>query len=75
MNEEQAQGVHVISDQRGRKYIMLDEPDGVVVLAKKEEAFLLIRQYRPAVDAVVVQLLVPATPIPSGSAPALPLSF
>lgn len=56
MDEEQAQGEHVISDQRGRKYISLDEPDGVVVLAKKEDSFLLIRQYRPAVDAVVVQL-------------------
>ncbi|MDZ5781928.1 NUDIX hydrolase [Marinococcus luteus] len=56
MDEDQAQGEHVISDQRGRKYVTSDEPDGVVVLAKKEDAFLLIKQYRPAVDAVVVQL-------------------
>lgn len=56
MDEKQEQGEHVISDKRGRKYISLDEPDGVVVLAKKEDAFLLIRQYRPAVDTVVVQL-------------------
>lgn len=56
MNNEQAQGENVISDPRGRKYIMVDEPDAVVVLAKKEDALLLINQYRPAVETFVVQL-------------------
>lgn len=45
-----------IPDTSGRKYIVLDEPDTVVVLARKENELLLIKQYRPPVEAFVVQL-------------------
>ncbi|MFC3524838.1 NUDIX hydrolase [Marinococcus halophilus] len=45
-----------IPDTSGRKYIALDKPEAVVVLAKMGGFLLFIEQYRPPVESFVMQL-------------------
>jgi ADP-ribose pyrophosphatase len=52
----QLEGAKLYEDKFGRPYFALEENEGVVILAKEDETFILIKQYRKPVDEVVVQL-------------------
>jgi ADP-ribose pyrophosphatase len=49
-------GMKLHEDPFGRPYFALEENEGVVMLAKEADSFILIKQYRRPVDAIVVQL-------------------
>jgi ADP-ribose pyrophosphatase len=49
-------GAKLFEDKFGRPYFALEENEGVVMLAKEDDTFILIKQYRKPVGEVVVQL-------------------
>ncbi|OLS36891.1 NUDIX hydrolase [Bacillus sp. MRMR6] len=49
-------GAKLYEDTFGRPYFALEENEGVVILAKEGDKFILIKQYRKPVGEVVVQL-------------------
>lgn len=49
-------GVSVYVDGHGKVYFTKDHPESVVVLAKQEDEFLLIKQQRKPVNDLVIQL-------------------
>jgi ADP-ribose pyrophosphatase len=49
-------GNKIIEDEYGRTYFSLTENEGVVILAKDGDSFLLIEQFRQPVGSYIVQL-------------------
>ncbi|QHN50261.1 NUDIX hydrolase [Geobacillus stearothermophilus] len=49
-------GNKIIEDEYGRTHFSLTENEGVVILAKDEDSFLLIEQFRQPVGSYIVQL-------------------